>query len=294
MINTIKRSFILGTCLLLAGCINGQLSRATQSVSLSKFVTAPQDSRQAKKLEPLNFPVSLAIAFVPDGKENIPLTTLRLAAEALKTELKKNSKYIGDISIVQNDDRQGTISLDEIQRGYGADTIIILSYQQDQRQSQSGVAGLLDISVVGAFVFPGVTNKTVTSIEAKIIHIPNNAILFRPSGFNENSTLSTTYGSRKTLQNESDTSFMLATKDLAKNISDILFRLEKFDIERAANFTIPAEPEKNKNSPIPPHQNNWDTVNSFKQSGGSLDILTGLMLALLGFGAIRRTKRAKP
>src|SRR5271157_8322 len=142
----------------LVGCAHNQMSKSSSSIPLSSFMRPVSESRQVNKKTPLSLPASVAILFVPgkDVNSSVPYTSLYQASEKLKQQLLNNPKYISSVTVIQTDETKNKISLAEIRASYAADIVIILSYQQDQRNSQSGAAGLMDVTIVGAFIVPGV------------------------------------------------------------------------------------------------------------------------------------------
>src|SRR6266540_1528728 len=195
--------YLAFSCATLTGCAH-HIARSSSSAPLTEIMEPVKDSRQTVQKKPLAFPASVAIVMVPGHKSgNIPNTTLRQAAEKLKQQLLASPRYISTVGVVTTDDLRGRISLEKIQAMYGADIAIILSYQQDQRSSQSGVAGLADATIIGTFLFPGVVTNTLSIIDGKVIHIPSNTIIFRASGTDERSTHSTSYAQDGTTTEES-------------------------------------------------------------------------------------------
>lgn len=206
---------VLAASVLLSGCVSFQ-ERSSASEPLSTVLESTKDSRQTKTPAPLSFPASAAIVFIPGKYAHIPKTTLRQAAIELKQTLAENTKYLRSVSVVANDDINTKISLNKIRAMYDTDIAIILSYQQDQRSRQSGPAGVLDATVVGAFVAPTVGTTTSTVVDAKIIHIPNNAIIFHASGDDRRSTNATSFGNAGAVA-EASTDSLMAQRTIWEN-----------------------------------------------------------------------------
>ena len=79
--------------LLLSGCALGP--RSASSVRLEDILSPVKDSLVATDKKPLTFPATVAILMVPQGNRvMVPDTTMRIAAEALKKELAKNTRYV--------------------------------------------------------------------------------------------------------------------------------------------------------------------------------------------------------
>ncbi|MEN6624238.1 MAG: rhombotarget lipoprotein [Smithella sp.] len=271
----------------LAGCAHHQMSKTSSSVPLSSYIKSVSDSRQIDKKTPLNLPASVSILFIPGnlGYWGVPYTTLHKAAEELKKQLLANPKYIGSVSIIQADEASGRISLSDIKSSYTTDIVVILSFQQSQKNNQIGLAGLLDITIVGMFVFPGVETNTTTLIDAKVVHIPNNALIFRTSAIDDHSTYSTSYGERSTAAEESIKGIMAATAKIGDALTKTLTKFENYDMSQAVPMTTLHSSESgNKQS-----NDYWKKVDNYKSSGGGTFGFIPLLIALAaGFLVWRR------
>lgn len=273
----------------LFGCVS-HIGRSSSSAPLGTVIEPAKDSSQRTSKAPLRLPASVAIVtIVPNKPPYIPYTTLRQAAEELKQQLLKNPKYIRSVAVVARDDMQGMISLENIQEIYGAEVAITLSYQQDQRSSQSGAAGLMDVAIVGIFLVPGVEIKTSSVIDGRVIHIPSDSIIFRASGTDERSTHSTTYSENSTAEEESINSILASTTDFGNSLSKVLTKFDNYDFSQAvpmATLTAgnPANVGKGK-----PANDYWRNVDSYKATGGgAFGILPLLISSALCWAAWRR------
>lgn len=263
----------------LVGCGHNQMSKSSSSVSLASFMKPVSESRQVAKKTPLTLPASVAILFVP-GKEvrgSVPYTSLHQASQHLKKQLLENPKYINSVTVVQADETANKISLEQIRASYAADIVIILSYQQDQRNSQSGVAGLLDVTIVGAFIIPGVETKTITLVDAKVIHIPNYALIFRTSAMDERSKNSTSFGVDSSVTEESINGLLAATAEVGNSLTKSLVKFENYDMSQAVPMSFLASGSAADGA----HANDyWKKVDSYKSSGGGAFGVIPLFLAL--------------
>ena len=252
------------TLVSLAGCAQ-QITRNSASKSLSKMIAPVKDSQQITKKTPLALPVSVAIVTVPSADNSnrpIPNTTLRLASDKLKQQLLSHSKYVRSVAVVEQDDMRGPISLDRVRALYGADIAILLSHQQDQRASQKGVYGLIDASIIGAFLVKGLEIKTTSVIDGKVIHIPSHAMVFRASGTDQRSSKSTSYEQNGSLTEESIDSMVAATTDFGKELARALTRFDQFDLSQAVPMsTMEAADSAAAND-------YWRQVDSYKSTGG--------------------------
>ena len=261
----------------LAGCAHQPLSRATASVPLSAYVQPAAESRMIDRKAPLALPAAVSILFVP-GKSDlqaVPYTTLHKAALDLKKKLLESPKYVSSVSIVQAGDAVEKVSLEHIRRSYATDIVILLSYRQNQRSTQSDAAGLLDATLVGMFLVSGTSVRTTTLVDAQVVHIPNNALIFRTSGTDERTASSTTHGERDTAVEESLKGLLAATAEAGNDIAAAMTRFEKYDLSQAVPLTLAAGDTRDARA-----NDYWKKVDSYKSSGGGAFGLAPLLLAL--------------
>jgi rhombotail lipoprotein len=289
-----KRFFLLSTLVIflfanIAGCAHNQMSTSSSSVPLSSFMKPVSESRTVTKKTPLSLPASVAILFVPgkEGYGSIPYTGLYQASEKLKQQLLNNPKYISSVTIIQADETKNKISLEEIRASYAADIVIILSYQQDQRNSQAGAAGLMDVSIVGAFIVPGVETKTITLVDAKVIHIPNKALIFRTSEVDERSKYSTSYGVDSSVKEESINGLLAATGELGNSLNKALIKFENYDMSQSVPMSFLASSNAADETQASDY---WKKVDSYKSSGGGAFGFLPFLIALAVCGLAWRRK----
>lgn len=280
---------LLVLSLFLSGCAQN-VTRSSSSTSLNRILEPVADSRRAEKTAPLTLPLSVAILTIPGSQgRHVPNTTLRMASEKLKEQLLAYPKYVSSVAIVEKDDLANKISLDKIRSGYGADVAIVLSYQQDQRTNQSGVFGLLDATIVGVFLVPGVELKTASIIDGKVIHIPSNAIIFRASGKDQRSGRATSYGHQGALTQASIDSILAATVDFGSALTAKIDKFDKYDLSRAMSLSS-LTGGASKGGAAPAEGNDyWNEVNTFKRTGGgAFGFLPLLLSATICSAAWRR------
>lgn len=275
----------------LFGCAHSDIAKSSSSASLADIIEPVKDSRQTVQKTPLTLPASVAIVIVPSKKSysHVPNTSLRLAAEKLKQQLLANPKYISSVSVVTGDDIEQKISLEKIQAIYAADTAIILSYQQDQRSNQNGIAGLMDVTIVGIFLVPGVETKTSSIIDGKVIHIPSNAIIFRASGTDERSTYSTSHSEEGTAREESIDSILAATTDFGSSLTKELSKFDNYDFSQATPVSVLTTGDSTDSAKVEPANDYWEKVDSYKSTGGgAFGIVLLLVSAAVCCAAWRR------
>jgi rhombotail lipoprotein len=276
----------------LFGCVQS-VTRSSSSAPLTEVIDTIKDSQQAVKKTPLALPAAVVVMFVP-GKDrardgsHVPNTTLRQAAEKLKQQLLENPKYIKSVTVVSGDYIKARISLAQIKAIYASDIVIILSYEQDQRSYQSGVAGLLDFTIVGMFLVPGVETKTTTVIDGKVIHIPSDAMIFRSNGMDERSVHSTSYGSTSTATEESINSILAATTEFGKSLSKVLTKFDNYDISEAVSMSVLTADNSLDTVKGKPSNDYWAKVDTYKSTGGGAFGVIPLLISLVVCWAARR------
>ena len=276
----------------LFGCAQ-HIARSSSSVSLAEIFEPVKDSRQTVQKTPLTLPATVAIVTVPSKQRNgshVPNTTLRLAAEKLKQQLLASPKYVGSVAVVTEEDIKGRISLEKIRAIYAADIAIILSYQQDQRSNQSGAAGLMDVTIVGMFLVPGVEIKTSSIIDGKVIHIPSNAIIFRASGTDERSSHSTTYARDGNVTEESINSILAATTDFGNSLTGKLSKFDNYDFSQAVPLSVLTAGNATDAAKGKPANDYWGKVDNYKSTGGGAFGIVPLLISAAVCCAVWRRK----
>lgn len=293
----------------LSGCFNLRPQSAT-SVRLDTILTPVKDSLLVTDKKPLVFPTTVAVLMVPSRNTTlIPATTLRRAAEDLKKELLKNEAYVNGVAIISPDDIREKVTLQTIHDLYGADILIVLTHQQDNRHVQGSFAQLANLAIAPAFMIPSVKVTTTTAVDGKIIHIPSNAIIFRSNGFDERHRwLTPVSADGNVADEEAIRGFSSAVLDFGRNVSRKLGQLQDFDMSKAvplasvleetavaAGGTVGANGAGATGARTPSRQvaangDDWGRVDSYKRSGGgALDAWPLLVLALTGL--LRATRR---
>ena len=258
----------------LSGCAQF-ISRSSSSQPLNTLLEKTKDSRQTDDKKPLRFPASVAVIFVPSKNNDIPETALRLAGKQLKHQLLANPKYIRSVTLISADDLRAKVSLDQIRTMYDADIAVILSYKQDQTSQQSGPGGLIDATLVGAFIVPSVKTETSTIVDGMIVHIASNALIFRETGSDNSSTLSTSYGVTSTMADQSIKGVLAATDDFGNAVTKTLTKFDNYDLSRAISLSVLTATDSGDGTANKSANDSWNKVDNFKFGGaGSLDIWT--------------------
>jgi rhombotail lipoprotein len=279
----------------LSGCaeLHPEYRQSFSSESLSSCINVVKDnvvrdSRLIENKRPLKLPASIAIVVIPG--EGVPVTTLQQGAEKLKQQLIANPKYVGSVTVVPAEDTRPSISLQKIHELYDTDVAILLSYQQDIRNQQSGPAAFMDLTIIGYYFVPGVETLTSTIVEGKVIHIPSNAMIFRANGTDQRSRYSTSYGEKNTAGNESIEGILAATTDLGNSLSKTLKKFEDYDASRAVPLTLLLADDSKERGVSKSANDYWETVNTYKSSGGGSFNITLLLISLFVCFTARRQK----
>ena len=273
--------FIITTlvAITIQGCAN-VAPKSSRSVELGDILVPVKDSLTAIEKKPLKFPATVALLMVPGtNRSEVPNSTLRIAAEALKKELLKNTNYVSSVPIVNTDDTQRKMPLSTIRDLYGADVVIILSYEQDQRRTQNSFFAFLDAAILPAFVIPSVKVTTSTVVDGKVIHIPSNAIIFRSSGVDEKESHITSFTSgRRQADEETIATFVAATKKFGENVSGKLANLDKFDMSQAVSMNTLIDGQAGVQKKVRDPNDQWAKVDTYKSSGGGAFGILDLLL----------------
>ncbi len=291
----LKLAGILGLVLsigLTSGC-SQNLTRSSRSQPLSSLIEPAKDSRQVDNKATLAFPASIAVIYVPSSDYNIPRTVIMNSADALRQQLLAEQKYIRSVTVVSLDDTASKVSLANIRALYDADMALIVTYEQDQSSQQSGPGGFVDGTIVGAFVVPSVSTTTTTRVEAKVVHIPSNALVFRHSAGDSRTSHSTSYGLPGALRNESADSLLKATTGLGDALLSTLQKFDNFDLSHAVSMDVLTA---NQAIDIPGNttsDSNWNRVDRFKLSGGGSIDGIGLFVGLAVWIIVRRRRYAE-
>jgi rhombotail lipoprotein len=267
--------------LTLFGCAQHSV-RGSFSAPLTEILEPSNDSTRTIQKTPLVLPASVAVVTVPSKQrygERVPNTTLRQAAQKLKQQLLTSPTYVSSVAVVMEDDTRDKISLEKIQAIYGADIVIILTYQQDQRSGQSGVAGLMDITIVGAFIVPGVEIKTSSIIDGRVIHIPSNAIIFRASGMDERSSYSTSYAADKNAAEESINGILAATADFGNSLTETLSKFDNYDFSQAVPVSVLTQCDSTDAVAGEFANDYWEKVDTYKTTGGGAFGIVPLLIS---------------
>lgn len=274
-----------------SGCApHEDLIRGSSSAPFTEVIETVKDSQQTAEKTPLALPAAVAIIFVPSNDNaRVPDTTLLKAADQLKQQLLANPKFIKSVAVISGDELSKKISLERIRALYASDIAILLSYQQDQRSAQYSLAALADVTIVSHFLLPGVKTKTSTVIDGKVIHIPNNALIFRANGKDERSTHSSVFSEKSTAVEEAIQGLLAATTDFGNSLLQTMAKFENYDMPKAVSMSIVTEGVPTETGKVKKSNDYWTNVNSIKSTGGGAFGLFSLLISVaIGWLSWRR------
>lgn len=172
------------------GCVSIDQSRKQQQRSSTIDFLYPKGKFQAEKptIPHLTLPLSVGIAFVPDGSSS---RRSQVQSEAAKTKLLeavadkfRSQPFIKDIEIIPTAYLKpggGFANLEQIRTMLGIDVIALVAYDQVQH-TDANWASFTYLTIVGALVISGDNNDTSTMLDTTVFHIPSRKLLFRAPG----------------------------------------------------------------------------------------------------------------
>ena len=235
----------------------------------------------------LRLPLKVGIAFVPDGHATPEYHRGGLAArwiagnrpEALPESdrvklLERVGRRFAPLTFVQRIEiipsaylrpRGGFANLDQIQRLFGIDVIVLLAYDQTQFTDE-GAVSLTYWTIVGAYVVPGEKNTTHTLIDACVYDIESRRLLFRAPGISHIKSAATPVNLSQQLRLDRGAAFDAAVDDLLANLET---QLERFK----------ASIEKQPQAVHIAHRAGYS-------GGGSISLLWAVLLGVVGVMAV--------
>jgi rhombotail lipoprotein len=261
-------ALVLAVTFMSTGCAHHDMTRNSSSVPLTEILQPMKESGRVADKAPLTLPATVAIVMVPAKVSWVPVTTLRLAAEELKQQLLAEPKYVRSVAIVSPEDVKSKISLEQLRDLYNADIAVVLSYVQDQRNNQNTVLGMLDLTIVGTYLVPGVATKTSSIVDGKVVHLASSAIIFRATGTDERSTHSTSRSEMSTATEESIVSLKAAVGDFGHSLTKAIDKFDQSDFAKAPLLTAFLSKDTPNGTKGKPANDYWANVDSYKTSGG--------------------------
>jgi rhombotail lipoprotein len=163
-------------------------------------------------------------------------------------------------------------NLDQIRTMYGVDVIALVSYDQVQFTDE-GFLSMTYWTLVGAYVIKGEKNATSTMMDAAVYHIPSRKMLFRAPGISKVRSSATPVNLSEQLREDGHLGFKEASRELVTNLQT---QLQVFQ-------------ERVKTSP-----EEFKVVHSSGyKGGGSLDVVTAILLSAMGGYALWSSRKRK-
>lgn len=302
-----KTLALAALCLSLTACVGMQsasIKTVTRQSSLTSYLSSGNTTLSVPQKKPLTLPITVGVAFVPsqNSTQDLPETTKKKIIDAVCAQLTTHKKYVSNAFPIPTSylRPQGGISaLVPVAKEFDADVVILLATNQSQKQQRNPVAALLDITVIGQYLIPGTSIDTNTVLEAAVLHVPSQALIFRADGADEMKSAASRYGATATAQNDGVTSIENASKKLVVSIAESLIKFEKFDTSKieemrlnSSTSTDDAERQNRQHqllSPPPAKDDYWKRVGEYKRSGGGA--FGGVWLALIGVTAVCAARR---
>jgi rhombotail lipoprotein len=155
---------------------------------------------------------------------------------------------------------------------YGIDIMALISYDQVQFTDE-GFLSMTYWTLVGAYVIKGEKNATSTMMDAAVYHIPSRKMLFRAPGISKVRSSATPVNLSEQLREDGHLGFKEASRELVTNLQT---QLQVFQ-------------ERVKTSP-----EEFKVVHSSGyKGGGSLDVVTVILLSAMGGYALWSSRKRK-
>jgi rhombotail lipoprotein len=260
VVRRIGVALLLGLLVAAATGCAGARSRYNSSV-VDYLYPDKKDPVAQSAIPVLHLPMRVGIAFVPaseDPSYRSGLFERGRATQFALTEARKSQlmeqvaghfrslDFIKSIEIIPSaylTPRGSFANLDQVRSMYGIDAIGLLSYDQTQFTDQD-VFSVTYWTIVGAYVIPGEKNDTHTMVDAVVMHIPSQKMLFRAPGISHIKGRSTPVNLSEELRTDSDRGFEEAVKAMITNLDQQLTVFQErvksapqeYEIVRAAGY----------------------------------------------------------
>lgn len=185
LLGALLTATIIGT-----GCVSIDQSHKHQQRSSTIDFLYPKGKFKAEQptIPHLTLPLSVGIAFVPDGtgghRSSGPSEERKTKLLETVAERFKSQPFIENIEIIPTAYLKpggGFSNLEQIRTMLGIDVIALVAYDQVQH-TDANWASFTYLTVIGAFVISGDNNDTSTMLDTTVFHIPSRKLLFRAPG----------------------------------------------------------------------------------------------------------------
>ncbi len=244
--------------LIAAGC--AAQSKSLRRASVVEYLY-PQKAEPVEVPGPavMSVPIRVGIAFVPETHKSSDPNPWAAWPASIDTPFTEKEKitlmdeisrefkqfnYIKSVELIPTQYLRaggGFDNLDQIRTMFGADVIVLLSYDQLQFTSEN-VWSVTYWTVVGAYVVPGEHNDTATMIDAAVYHIPSRKLLFRAPGVSRVKGSATPVNQGAQLYHDSKEGFDGAATNLVANLQIELADFKTKIKEQPDEYKIEAKP----------------------------------------------------
>lgn len=243
------RLLILVASFTFTGCVHFGGQHHQRSASVVQYLFPGEgDPRVNTGVPLLRLPVRAGIAFVPPAEdrsryrvgegESSDLHKMELLRNA-SSEFKKYDfiKSIEPIPAAYLRPGGSFENLDQIQRMFDLDVIVLLSYDQMQFTDED-FTSFAYWTILGAYVIEGEKNDTQTLLDAVVYDIKSRSLLFRAPGTSHVKGRSTPINLTEELRQDRENGFELAAASLVANLDTELAAFQKKVKERPGDFKV--------------------------------------------------------
>ncbi|MDH5526420.1 MAG: rhombotarget lipoprotein [Nitrospirota bacterium] len=199
-----------------------------RATSVMAYLYPEADYRALTATANISVPATVGIAFVPGGGSlGMSRDTMSPVSEKEKSRLLElvrqrfeQYEFIGRIEPIPTAylrENGGFDNLRQIGSMFNVDLMVLLSYDQIQFDDPKA-SSLAYWTVVGLYLFKGETNTTQTLLDAVVIDIKSQNMLFRAPGISDVEGTSTALKQSEAQRQQAVSGFRLAAADLMENL----------------------------------------------------------------------------
>jgi rhombotail lipoprotein len=234
---------------LLGGCLRFGEHRHQQSASVVQYLFPSESNPKVNTGIPLlRLPVRVGIAFVPPGESRPRYSAAAMGlSDARKMELlrKVTSKFqkydfiksVEPIPAAYLRPGGSFENLDQLQRMFDLDIVVLLSYDQMQFTDEDFIS-FAYWTILGAYLVEGEKNDTQTLLDAVVYDIATRTFLFRAPGTSQIKGRSTPVNLTEELRQDRESGFETAAAHLVTNLDAELAIFQKKVQERPAQYQV--------------------------------------------------------
>lgn len=229
---------------LMFGCAGGS-SQHYRSTSIVDYLYSGETQQTHEAEVPiLSLPLTLGVAFVPDGSNTIFTERDKMALMKEVSAHFTQYDFVKSIELIPSAylaAQGGFANLNQIQTMYGIDIIALLSYDQTQFTDEGGLS-IAYWTIIGAYIVPGEINDTHTMVDAAVYDIRSRKMLFRAPGISHIKGRATPVNLSEQLRNDSHKGFEEASRQLVLNLQEQLTLFEEKVKELPEEYKVVHEP----------------------------------------------------